>query len=377
MILLARDLLSPLAYLSLVPAYASAEKPAPADQPDVILSQNELAFPPSPKAVAAATEAGFGANRYPESDCTALCAAIAATHGLDAARILCTPGSMMLLGALVRSYAGPGDEVILTQHGYAYFRTVVQLAGAQEVIAPEAALTADVDAILACISDKTRIILLANPNNPTGTLLPWSEILRLHSAAPPHILLVLDAAYAEFVEDPDYQAGGALVDKSANVAMIRTFSKIYGLAGMRVGWGYFPAGIADMLRRILPPSGVSSQAQAAAVAALADAEYTTRIFDTVTQERRSLSAALADLGLAPVASQANFLLADFGSAARAKAAYDWLAQRQIYLRPVGSAGLTQHLRITIGTAEEHARLIRGLAEFTNSHPAPFTLSETP
>ncbi|RIY02566.1 aminotransferase class I/II-fold pyridoxal phosphate-dependent enzyme [Aureimonas flava] len=357
------DTVSPMPHLARVPPYAAAEKPAGDGGRPVILSQNELATAPSPRAVEAAAATLAGSNRYPDSDCEALCAAIAARHGLRADRVLCTPGSMTLLGTLVRSYAGAGDEVVITRHGYGYFRTVIQLAGATPVVAPETELHADVDAILARVTERTRIVLLANPNNPTGTMIPWSEVLRLHAGLREDILLVLDAAYAEFVARPDFRAGSDLVDASRNTVMIRTFSKIYGLAGMRVGWGYFPAAIADLLRRVTPPSSVSSQAQAAAIAALADRDHTRATFEAVSRERQRLAAALGVLGLAGPPSEANFVLADFGSPERAKRAHAFLTRRGIHLRPVASADLPQHLRITIGTAAEHEEVLGALRAF--------------
>ncbi|MGV6875222.1 pyridoxal phosphate-dependent aminotransferase [Pseudochelatococcus sp. B33] len=353
----------PLPHLLLVPPYAAAEKPQDDGTPKVILSQNELPTAPSPKAVEAAATALLEANRYPDSDCTELGDVIAAHHGLQAERILCSPGSMELLGILTRSYAGPGGEVIITEHGYGYFRTVIQLAGATAVIAPETSLRADVDAILACVTDKTRMVLLANPNNPTGTCLPWAEICRLHANLPQNVLLALDAAYAEFVDDPSFQAGSQLVDGSVNTVMIRTFSKIYGLAGMRVGWGYFPADVANLLRRVIPPSSVSMPAQAAAIAALSDKDHLRKTREAVVSQRQRLTLALQELGLHPVPSETNFILAELPSARRAKEAYEFLKSRQIFLRPVLSAGLPQHLRITIGSPGEVSLLIAGLAEF--------------
>lgn len=358
-----RTHISPLPHLALVPAYASAEKPAGDGNVQILLSQNELGVSPSPLAVAAAIETIAGSNRYPDSDCINLRTAIAKQHGLNIDRIVCSPGSMLLLSSLIGSYAGQGDEVIVSRHGYAYFQTIIQLAGAEPIAAAEVEYRADVDAILSCVSERTRIVLLANPNNPTGTHLPWSEIQRLHSSLPRHVLLVLDGAYAEFVTASDFNDGANLVDICENVAMIRTFSKIYGLAGMRVGWGYFPAAVADMLRRVLPPSGVSVQAQAAAVAAISDRTYLSNIYETIHRERVKLYQQLEQLGLPPVASETNFMLADFGSSSRAQRAYRWLTGQHVHLRPVGSAGLPQHLRITIGTPAENEQLIKALRQF--------------
>ena len=329
------------------------------------LSSNESAFGPSPKAAAAYNDAGPELHRYPDGDCRALREALAALHGLDAARIVCGAGSDELIGLLCQAYAGPGDEVLYSEHGFLMYPIAAKTAGASPVFAPEKDLTADVDAFLGKVNDNTRLLFLANPNNPTGTVLSADELWRLRRDLDDGVILVIDAAYAEFVTEEDYSPGNDLVDGGGNVVMTRTFSKIFGLGGLRLGWAYCPAEIAGVLNRMRGPFNVSAPAMAAGVAALDDTEFIdnarkhNEIWRAWTGER------LSDLGLEVTPSAGNFVLVRFpGEPGRdAQAADAFLKDRGIIVRRMEAYGLGDCLRITIGQEDEMAALVDALAAF--------------
>jgi histidinol-phosphate aminotransferase len=234
------------------------------------LSSNEAALGPSPKAMEAYAERQTTLHRYPLGDSGELRAAIAEVHGLDPARIICGAGSDEVLSLLCRAYAGPGDEVIHTAHGFLMYAIYALSVGATPVAVPERNLTADVSAILAAVTPRTKIVFLANPNNPTGTYLPKQVVEGLRAALREDIVLILDAAYAEFMDTPDYDDGTALATNTPNTVITRTFSKIYGLGGLRLGWGYGPKAIIDTMERLRSPFNISSAAQAAGAAAVRD-----------------------------------------------------------------------------------------------------------
>src|SRR5205823_3648990 len=234
------------------------------------LASNESALGPSAKAIAAYRAQAGEIHRYPDGSAEELREALARRHRLDPARIVCGAGSDELISLLLRSYAGPGDEVLYSRHGFLMYPIGAQTVGATPVAAPEKALTTDVNALLERVSERTRLVFIANPNNPTGTYLGAAEMVRLHSGLPPYVVLAIDAAYAEFVNRNDYEPGVALVDRADNVVMLRTFSKIYALAGLRLGWAYCPPEIADVLNRIRGPFNVSAPALAAGLAAIED-----------------------------------------------------------------------------------------------------------
>ena len=325
------------------------------------LASNEGAFGPSPKATAAYRELGGEIHRYPDGGCSALRQALAARFGLDAERIVAGAGSDELIALLAKSYAGPGDEVLYSRHGFLMYPIAAKAVGATPVTAPEADLRTDVDALLARVTSRTRILFLANPNNPTGYLLPRAEVERLHAALPPDVILALDAAYAEYIDDPEYSAGADLVDRAGNVVMLRTFSKIYGLGALRLGWAYASAGITDILHRARGPFNVSAAAQAAGVAALADEAFIENSRAHNAEWRRWTAAELEKLGLSPRSSAGNFLLVDFGDR-DAEAARLHLKDTGILVRQMGGYGLPSCLRITIGTAEEMRAVVAALAE---------------
>ncbi|MFQ5970744.1 MAG: histidinol-phosphate transaminase [Alphaproteobacteria bacterium] len=331
----------------------------------VNLASNESSLGPSPRAVAAYREAAETLNRYPDADSVELREALARQHGIDAARIVCGTGSDELLGLLGRAYAGPGDEILFTEHCFAMYPIVTRTAGATPVIAPETELTADVDALLERVSERTRVVFLANPNNPTGTFLDRDEVRRLHAGLPPEALLVLDAAYAEFVARNDYDPGLGLVEAHDNVVMCRTFSKIYGLAGLRVGWAYCPPGVADVLNRVRNPFNVNAAALRAATAALEDVAHTDRARTLNDILLPWFAGECARLGLTVNPSIANFVLVRFPDEERrnAAAAYERLLSRGIIARRVANYGLPEWLRFSIGSEEEMRIVVEALADF--------------
>lgn len=329
------------------------------------LASNEGALGPSPKAIAAYQSIATEIHRYPDGSSGELRQAIADAFNLDPARIVCGTGSDEIISLLVRIYAGPGDEVLYSRHGFLMYPIAAKSVGATPIAAPETNLTADVDALLAAVTPRTRLVFLANPNNPTGTYLPASEIRRLHAGLPPHVVLALDAAYAEYVAEADYEAGVALVDSAENVIMLRTFSKIYALGGLRLGWGYAPAAMVDVLNRIRGVFNVASAAQAAGAAAIADRDFLARSLAHNETWRAWTRKALEDLGLTVTPSVANFLLVRFPDTAGhdAETAWEVLKNRGILTRKMTSYGLPDYLRITIGAADEMQATIAAITAF--------------
>jgi histidinol-phosphate aminotransferase len=327
------------------------------------LSSNEGAYGPAPGAQAAYAAKADSLHRYPDGACGALRQAIGARFGLDPAKIVCGAGSDDLIYQLCLSYGGPGTELIMTRHGFSIYRIAGRYAGCTIVETPERELTADVDAMLAAVTPMTRLVFLANPNNPTGSMLPVGQVERLRAGLPEHVLLVLDAAYAEYVTRPDYEAGVRLVDAGANTVMTRTFSKMFGLGGMRLGWAYAPPAVVDVLNRVRGPFNVNIAVQAAGIAALAEPGWVERSVAHNLAERARVTTALSQAGIKVWPSEGNFVLADFATPERAQAADAFLRTRGIIVRAVGGYDLPHCLRITIGLTEENAALIEGLAAF--------------
>jgi len=329
------------------------------------LSSNESALGASPAAIAAYRAAATELERYPDGGATALRQAIAGRYGLKPENIVCGAGSDELLQLLAHAYLGPGDEAIYSQHGFLVYPIAIAANGAKAVVAPERDETADVDAILSRLSDRTRLVFLANPNNPTGTYLPFSEVKRLHAGLPRRVLLVLDAAYAEFVRRNDYESGVELVSTFDNVVMTRTFSKIYGLAALRLGWAYCPAHVADVLNRIRGPFNVGSPAQAAGAAAIADRAFVDLALAHNDRWLPELERRFAALGLRVTPSVGNFLLVHFSADGghTAPEADRFLIAREIYTRRMDAYGLPGALRITVGSAEANQAVIAALADF--------------
>ena len=327
------------------------------------LSSNESALGSSPLAVAAYKEASGGLDIYPEGSAQILRDAIAEKFGLDADRIVCGNGSDELLTMLAAAYLRPGDEVLFSEHAFLVYKITTLANSAVPVIVPEKNLRVDVDAMLKAVTPKTRIVYLANPNNPTGSYLPFDEVRRLHAGLRPDTLLVIDAAYAEYVRRNDYESGIEMVATFQNVVMTRTFSKIYGLAGLRVGWAYCPAAVADVLNRIRGPFNVSVPAQRAAAAALKDREHLEAGVAHNEKWRGWLTAEIRKLGLRVDDSVGNFVLIHFANDKVAQDADRFLSARGVILRGVASYGLADCLRLTVGPDEANRAVVAALAEF--------------
>jgi len=331
----------------------------------VKLSSNESALGASPKAIAAYQSVAHGLDIYPEGSAKILREAIAAHFGLDPARIVCGNGSDELLTLLAAAFLRPGDEVMFSEHGFLVYKIAALANSATPVVVKEKNHHADVDAMLAAVTPKTRLIYLANPNNPTGSYLAHDEVRRLHAGLRPDILLVIDAAYAEYVRRNDYEAGIEMVSSFPNVVMTRTFSKIYGLAGLRVGWAYCPAAIADVLNRIRGPFNVSVPAQRAAAAALADRAHVEANFAHNEKWRGWLTAEIRKLGFRVDDSVANFILIHFpkDKGRTAQDADAFLAAHGLILRGVAAYGLPDCLRLTVGPDAANRAVVAALAEF--------------
>jgi histidinol-phosphate aminotransferase len=332
------------------------------------LSANESALGPSPAAVeayeAVVKEIGF----YPDGGTHVLREAIGEVHGLNPDRIVCGNGSDELLTLLADAYLQPGDEVLFSEHAFLVYRIATLANSAVPVVVPEPDLRVDVDAVLARVSDKTRLIYIANPNNPTGTYLSGEELHRLHAGLPEHVLLVIDSAYAEFVRRNDYESGVEMVSRFDNVAMTRTFSKAYALAGLRVGWAFCPAAVVDVLNRVRGPYNVSVAAQAAAAAALRDHAHLEAAVAHNEIWRHWLASEIRKLGLTVDEGAGNFVLIHFAKEGphNARAADAFLLKHGVALRPVGAYGLPHCLRATVGVEEANRAAVAALAEFLNT-----------
>jgi histidinol-phosphate aminotransferase len=348
-----------------IEAYVPGKSGAPGAAKVYKLSSNETPLGPSPKAVEAVRTLAGELELYPDGAAARLREAIAQKYGLDPARIVCGAGSDELLSLVAHAYVGPGDEGVFTTHGFLVYKIAILAAGGIPVVAEERDLTADVDAILAKVTPRTKIVFLANPNNPTGTYLPFDEVKRLHAGLPPQVLLVLDAAYAEYVRRNDYASGLELVATSENVVMTRTFSKIYGLAGLRLGWMVAPAEVVDAVNRIRGPFNVNAPALAAGAAAIADDGHVAAAVAHNEEWLAWLSREISALGLEVTPSVGNFVLIHFpvepGRTARDADAF--LTRRGLVLRGVGAYGLPNALRMTIGDAEANRLVVEALAEF--------------
>ncbi len=327
----------------------------------VKLSSNENPFGPSEASQEAVRRVLHEMHRYPSTDHAALRGAIADVHGLEVDKIICGVGSDEILMFLCQAFAGPGTEVVFTEHGFGLYRINALASGATPVEVKERERVTDVDALLAGCTDATRLVFIANPNNPTGTMIGMAEIERLADGLPEKAILVLDGAYAEYVEG--YDGGAKLVEARENVVMTRTFSKIYGLGGMRVGWGYAPKAIIDVLSRVRGPFNLSAPALAAAEAAVRDTAYIERCRSENTRLRAWLSEALAEHGVPSDTSMANFVLARFSDAEEADACDAYLQTQGIIVRKVGGYNLPHALRITVGDEPACRRVAHTIGQF--------------
>jgi histidinol-phosphate aminotransferase len=347
-----------------IQAYVPGKSSAPGVAKVYKLSSNETPLGASPNAVDAYAAVGRHLEDYPDGASTELRDAIGQALGLDPKRIVCGAGSDDILNLLARAYLRDGDEAIHTTHGFLVYPIATLGAGATPVVAEETEYTADVDAILAKVTEHTRMVFLANPNNPTGTYIPFDEVKRLHAGLPKHVLLVIDAAYAEYVRRNDYESGIELVATSENVVMTRTFSKIYGLAGLRLGWLYGPAHVVDAVNRIRGPFNVGAPSIAAGVAAIKDAAHVERARQHNEKWLAWTTEEIAKLGLKVTPSVGNFILIHFPETKGKTAAEAdmLLTSRGAVLRAVKAYHLPNALRMTIGTEEANRLVVKTLAE---------------
>jgi histidinol-phosphate aminotransferase len=319
------------------------------------LSSNENPLGTSPAAREAFAGAAHTLERYPDASATELRDTLAAKHGLDPARIIYGNGSDEILHLAAGAFAGLGDEIIYVRYGFAVYEIATRRVGAVPVIAPDKDYATDVDAVLACVTDKTRMVYIANPNNPTGTYTSKAEIARLHAGLRPDILLVLDHAYAEYIEGDAEDGGMALAESAENVLVTRTFSKMYGLAAERIGWGYASPAIIEAMHRIRLPFSITIAGTAAAVAAIGDTAFVDHTRAHNAEWRRWFSdeiGKLGNAGLRAVPSQANFVLVLFEGTLTAEVAYKGLMDAGYIVRWLPGQGLPHGLRITIGTEDE-------------------------
>ena len=348
-----------------IAAYVPGKDGAPGAKKVYKLSSNETPLGASPAALDAYRGLAEKLEFYPDGAATALREAIAEVHGLNPANILCSNGSDELLGLVAQTYLKAGDEGIFTEHGFLVYKIQIMAAGATPVVVKEKDERADVDAILAAVTERTRIVFLANPNNPTGTYLPFEEVRRLQAGLPGDVLLVLDAAYAEYVRRNDYESGLELVSSSQNVVMTRTFSKIYGLAGLRIGWMYAPAHVIDAVNRVRGPFNVNAAAIAAGAAAIRDRAHVENAVAFNEKWLPWLTDELTTLGLRVTPSIGNFVLIHFpgtdGKTADAADAY--LTARGYVLRRVAAYGFPNALRMSIGAEEANRGVVAALSEF--------------
>lgn len=332
------------------------------------LSSNENPLGCSPKAQEALVQAAKHLELYPDGSAAALREAISTKYGIDADRIVCGSGSDEIFQLLARAYLRPGDNIVQSQHGFLVYRLVAQQSGAETRSAPEQNLTADVDAMLDLVDENTKIVFLANPNNPTGSYIPYSEVKRLHEGLPENVLLVLDGAYAEYVKLNDYDSGMALAGEAPNVLVTRTFSKIHGLAALRLGWAYGPESVIDAIHRTRGPFNVNAVAQAAGIAAINDDSFQAASVAHNDAELARVSAAIENLGFETVPSVGNFILIRFPqTAGRTSAEADaFLRQHGIVIRNVAVYGLPDCLRASIGTVEQNDDMLAAFAAFAKS-----------
>ena len=361
----------PKSWIAAIHPYVPGKSTGSDGQALIKLSANENPLGTSALALAARIGSGAGAGdpaRYPDPESHALRAGLGALHGIDPARIVMGTGSDELLNLAAQAFAGPGDEVLFVRFGFSVYEIAARRCGATPVIAPDCDYAADVDVLLGCVTPRTRVVFIANPNNPTGSYLPRTDLARLHAGLPGTVLLVVDQAYAEYLDGEADDGGLALALQADNVLVTRTFSKIYGLAGERVGWATGAPELIDMLNRIRGPFNITLTGQAAALAALEDQAFVeaSRLHNQAERARFAAAvAALGNHGLRPLPSEANFVLIEFSGALPAEAAYKGLMDHGFITRWLPGQGLPQCLRVTIGTAAEMDRVaavLRQLAQ---------------
>ena len=345
--------------------YVPGKSSAPGVAKVFKLSANEPPLGPSPNAIEAFKNSALHLEDYPEGSSHVLREAIGKSFGLDPDRIICGAGSDEILNFLAHAFLRDGDEAIMTEHCFLVYPIATMANGAKCVVVAEKDFTANVDAMLAAVTPRTKVVWIANPNNPTGTYIPFDEVKRLQRGLPPHVLLVIDAAYSEYVSRNDYESGIELVATTENTVMCRTFSKIHGLASLRVGWMYGPAHIIDSVNRIRGPFNVSTPAMLAAAASLADTPFLERARAHNEQWRGWLTEEIGKLGLKVTPSVGNFVLIHF-SAEKGRSADEadaFLTKRGLVLRGLKNYKLPHALRLTVGTEEANRLVVAGLREF--------------
>lgn len=357
--------LSPRPGLDRIHPYQPGQRPIGGGGPGVKLSANESALGPSPAALKAYADASGVIERYPDANAVGIRQAIAERYGLVAENILMGIGSDELLSALVRAYAGTGDEVLYPTATFPMYRIYTLSTGANVVQAPDDKYTASIDALLAAATDKTKVVIIANPNNPTGTYLSKTELERLRASLRDDVLLIIDAAYAEYVTKEDYDPGVALVEGTDNTVMTRTFSKVHGMASLRLGWCYANPDIVSVVGRIRSPFNVSTAGQEAGIAALADQQHETKVVSHTAKWHQVASERLTGLGLEITGTEGNFVCVGFPDeeGKQAKDADAFLRERNIITRAMAGFGLPKHLRITIGTDDEMTTCLDAVEEF--------------
>lgn len=348
--------------------YVGGKSSAKGNVKVVKLSSNETPLGASPMAMKAFVESVANLHRYPDGSATKLREAIAEVHKLTFENLVCGAGSDELIGLLMHAYAGDGDEIVMSAHGFLMYKIYAQSNNVSVVMAPEKNLRTDIDAMLAKVTPRTKIMFVANPNNPTGSYITQEELHRLHAGLPPHVLLVIDDAYSEYVTRPDYSDGSELVLANHNVVMLRTFSKIYGLSALRLGWAYGPSPVIDVLNRIRGPFNVSIPALEAGAAAVRDVEFTEATRQFNNRQLSWLSSEITALGLNVAPSIANFVLVEFAGGGKhtAAAANAFLTEHGLIVRDVAAYSLSNHLRISIGLEEDNRAVVATLAKFLKS-----------
>lgn len=330
----------------------------------VKLSSNETPLGASPLAIQAYKEVASSLHRYPDGTALKLREAIGEIYGIAPGQIVCGAGSDELIGLLVHAYVNEGDEVLISEHGFLMYKIYAQSVGAKVIAAPERNLRTDVDAMLAAVTPRTKIVFIANPNNPTGSYIPASEMKRLRDGLPENVLLAIDDAYCEYAAKEDYSDGSELVRATENTVMLRTFSKIYGLSALRLGWMFAPSHIVEAINRIRGPFNISTPAIMAGIAAVHDVEFTATAREFNAKWLTWLSAGITDLGLKVHPSIGNFLLVEFPQGKyNAQEANNYLMERGLIVREVANYGLPDCLRISVGLKEDNKAVLSALKEF--------------
>ena len=355
-------MLNPRAHLSKLAPYAIPDRPSSVDADALFLDQNESYEPLHSDIIAAAVSACGTPHIYPDADASLLREAIGNLHNIDSRHIICARGAMELISLLATAYLEPDCNAISSEFGYLYFSTATALSGADLVVAPEPDLIVDTDVIPSLVTPQTRIVFIANPGNPSGSYLQKSKITALRSALPDDVLLILDEAYGELVSADRYEPCFDLVE-SSNTVVLRTFSKIYGLAGLRAGWGYFPPHIEKVIRTIQQPNGLNHPAQAAALAAIHSQHAVTQLAENLRAVRNEFIQTTEAIGFGPVPSETNFVLLRFKSLETANKINEHLLQNKIHVRTLAAYNLNHCLRITLGSPGQMRRLVKCLTNF--------------